>query len=82
MESRQIPLISEPQQEQDVIALFHELLAGRIIRGFEILCTNAHEQYDSLFYANYRDEELEYSPDNPLGVSPSLIGKKSAPLVL
>src|SRR5215217_8851280 len=48
---------------------------GRVIRGFEILCTSSHERYDSLFYNDYRDPDLEYSENNPLGVSAGLIGK-------
>jgi hypothetical protein len=82
IDNRKIPIVSEPQQEQDVVALFHEMLVGRVIRGIDILCTNSHERYDSLFYADYRNPDMEYGDKNPLGVSSGLIGKTSAPSVL
>ena len=50
---QQIALISKPQQEQDVIALFHELIGMGLLKGFRIYATCQHERYDSLFYMDY-----------------------------
>lgn len=64
-------LISCPQQEQDVIALFHELIGAGVIKGIRIFSTSQNETYDSLIELQYPERE-EYRHDrlkNPLGVS-------------
>src|SRR5258708_1940738 len=40
---------SEPLNEQDVIALFNQLLAGGVIRGIRLMSTSQHQQYDGVF---------------------------------
>lgn len=73
-EGSKISLLSKPQQEQDVVALFHELIGRGVFRGYEFFSTSQHERYDSLFQLNYADEDLSrYSKSsNPLGVDSSL----------
>jgi hypothetical protein len=68
----------EPQYENDVIALFSELLSRDHIRGFEILSVSSGSQYDGV--VNYRftrnTEKLLYHPtSNPLGVTKTHIAK-------
>ena len=65
-----IPIQSAPQLEQDVIALFHQLLAGGVIRGFRILATSGHQIYDSIYRINLTTEpKFVYdSQRNPLGI--------------
>lgn len=69
-ETGKIALISAPQQEQDVIALFHELVGLSVVRGLEFLATSQSDRYDSLFYWNYPDDaKIRFAKEgNPLGV--------------
>ncbi len=70
---RQIGLISTPQQEQDVVALFHELQGAGVLRGFRFFGTNQSERYDSLFFMEYTndDDVLFQSTSQKLGVTRS-----------
>lgn len=70
--TKKISITSVPTREQDVIALFHELLSGGVIRGMRILSTNERSTYDSLCRISYEDgrELLEYEEErNPLGIA-------------
>ena len=42
-------ITSEPLYEQDVIALFNQLLAGGVIRGVKLLATSQHQKYDGVY---------------------------------
>lgn len=85
-----VSITSTPTREQDVIALFHALLAGGVIRGISIMSTNEHSTYDGLFKVSFglQDKELyRYAVDtNPLGVSDEVLdllhGKVTDPRVL
>ncbi len=70
-DGRELALVSEPQQEQDVVALFHELIGLGIIKGLKFLATSSHDTYDSLFLCNYDDRStyLFNRTTRPLGVS-------------
>lgn len=78
-----LPTRSEPQVEQDVVALFNQMLAAGIIRGIHLLSSSQYEQYDGLYrrildtpYAIY-----VYDPDtNPLGVVRDALGSPEKPL--
>jgi Histidine kinase-, DNA gyrase B-, and HSP90-like ATPase len=52
-----ISLVSTPQQEQDVIALFHELLGTGILRGYRFFGTSQNDRYDSLFFMEYLNDD-------------------------
>ncbi len=84
----ELAILSEPQQEQDVVALFHELLAAKVVRGLGVLATSQSDRYDSLFIADYRamegqdPKQFAYSAQQPLGVSERHLGHKSDPMVL
>jgi hypothetical protein len=79
-------ITSEPWSEQDVVALFNQLLAGGVIRGIKVLSTSQHQQYDGIFryllkapLENHRFN-LE---SNPLGLEESQLKEYlSAPEVL
>lgn len=75
---------SVPQCEQDVIAIFHEIIGMNIVRGIRILATSGTLKYDSCFKTHYPDRSYLYrSPDVRLGVSDkSVIGRESRPFVL
>lgn len=67
-------LTSEPLNEQDVVALFNQLLAGGVIRGIKVLSTSQSEQYDGIFkyYLNEPFTNHIFNKErNPLGVEPS-----------
>jgi hypothetical protein len=67
----QVGLVSTPQQEQDVIALFHELVGANILRGFRFYGSSLSDRYDSLFFMDYqRDKDVLYqNKSHRLGVS-------------
>ena len=71
--TKRVSLTSTPTREQDVIALFNQLLAGGVIRGIQIMSTNERFTYDGMFRVIY-DEPLENhifdNEVNPLGVLP------------
>ncbi|CAO1652358.1 Histidine kinase/HSP90-like ATPase domain-containing protein [Salinibacterium sp. NYA9b] len=87
--TQSISITSEPTREQDVIALFHELIAGGVIRGISIMSTNEHSTYDGLFKVSFAlDRELYVYDDrtNPLGVDGAVLdelhGRVTQPRVL
>ena len=66
-----LPTTSEPRSEQDVVALFNQLLSTGIIRGIEIISSSEYEQYDGLFRYVVEPPFSKYEHDgdrNPLGV--------------
>jgi hypothetical protein len=64
-------LVSTPKQEQDVVALFHELVGTNVLRGFQFYGTSQHDRYDSLFFMDYTDTEAHLfdATKNRLGAS-------------
>ena len=87
--TERISITSYPTREQDVIALFHELIAGGVIRGISVMSTNERFIYDGLFKIAF-DLPLELyiydAEKNPLGipseVAKALQGKVTDPRVL
>ena len=87
--TEKISITSSPTREQDVIALFHQLIAGGVIRGLNVMSTNERFTYDGLFKIKF-DLDIglyTHSPDaNPLGVPPetaaALEGRVTDPRVL
>lgn len=86
-----ISIVSNPSREQDVIALFHQIIAGGIIRGIKVMATNERLTYDGLFRVTFDLEPKYYTFDkelNPLGLELDadalklLIGIKTKPKVL
>lgn len=66
-----IPITSKPFLEQDVVALFHQLLAAGVIRGFQILATSGHQRYDGIYRVRIvepTDKFIYHPKTNPLGV--------------
>ena len=65
-----LSLVSNPREEQDVVALFHELAACGVLRGYNFLSATCNDRYDALFELNYEDEAIYFDGDQqPLGVS-------------
>lgn len=85
-----VSITSIPTREQDVIALFHELVAGGVVRGIHVMSTNEHSTYDGLFKISFSLEDknlYHFNEDvNPLGVSEDVLshlhGRVTPPRVL
>lgn len=57
---------STPDREQDVIALFHELLGAGAILGYDVLATSQHARYDSLMWVRLKDDEVAQAIYDPI----------------
>lgn len=69
----ELPIKSIPQSEQDVVALFNQIISSGVIRGLEILGTSQFKQYDGLYRINMESPFDKYIYDedsNPLGIEP------------
>lgn len=84
-----VSITSAPTREQDVIALFHQLVAGGVIRGISVMSTNERFTYDGLYRVTFDLAQELYTYDaetNPLGVSleitKELSGRVTEPRVL
>lgn len=77
-------ILSEPQQEQDVIALFHQLLGMGLLKGYRIFATSQSETYDSLYEMEYPDDisyRFEQST-RPFGIADRYLNSSTEPRVL
>jgi len=71
---RKISITSNPTREQDVIALFNQLIAGGVIRGVRLMSTNERLTYDGLYRAVIEEpteHHLYEATTNPLGIDAS-----------
>lgn len=67
----EISITAQPNSEQDVVALFNQLIAGGVIRGIRMMATSSHQQYDGLFRFHLRPPMSNHFYDeqsNPLGI--------------
>jgi hypothetical protein len=87
--TERVSITSTPTREQDVIALFHQLVAGGVIRGLNVMSTNERFTYDGLFKIAFDLSADIYTFDetkNPLGVTPEVVealnGRVTDPRVL
>lgn len=76
---RKLSMISEPQSEQDVIALFHELLGMGVLQGLGIYATSESEKYDCIFHTDATSRDHLFSDENPLGVSERALDSGQSP---
>lgn len=76
--------VSQPKCEQDVVAIFHELVGMGHFPGMKFLATSEISRYDSCFVTQYDSEKFTFERTaRPLGVSARSIAKReSAPFVL
>lgn len=73
---RKISITSVPTREQDVIALFNQLIAGGVIRGIQIMSTNERFTYDGLYKVSIEKPEENHIYDkvaNPLGIEKEIV---------
>ncbi|MGL6406570.1 hypothetical protein ACSZM7_10790 [Aeromonas veronii] len=80
--SKNLSLVSIPREEQDVLALYHQLLGAGVIKGIKFFGSTHHDRYDALILTDYEDAHI-YSQDNPMGVRDDIVnGAESEPKVL
>ncbi|MDO8546552.1 MAG: ATP-binding protein [Nitrospirales bacterium] len=75
---RQIAITSIPTREQDVIALFNQLIAGGVVRGIRIMSTNERFTYDGMYrvvFSNPSELHIYDAQTNPLGVQKDYVAK-------
>ena len=68
----EISISSEPSREQDVIALFNQLVAGGVIRGIKVVGTNEMSTYDGAYRVRVGPDYGTHIYDpakNPLGIT-------------
>ncbi len=87
--TKRVSITSAPTREQDVIALFNQLVAGGVIRGIRVMSTNERFTYDGLYKVAFDLDPDLYIYDetkNPLGVTKDTVdglkGKVTKPRVL
>lgn len=71
-----ISITSIPTREQDVIALFNQLIAGGVIRGIRIMATNERSTYDGLYrivIEEPTDNHIYDKEKNPLGIEEEIV---------
>ncbi len=69
--TKQISITSTPTREQDVIALFNQLVAGGVIRGIKIMSTNERFTYDGMYKVVFLPPPVNHlynKVTNPLGI--------------
>lgn len=67
----EVSISAEPKSEQDVVALFNQLLAGGVIRGIKVMASSSHKQYDGLFRYHLNEpisNHMYCAVSNPLGI--------------
>lgn len=67
----EVSISAEPNSEQDVVALFNQLLAGGVIRGIKVMASSSHKQYDGLYRYHLSEPVKNHLFDkesNPLGI--------------
>jgi hypothetical protein len=73
---KRVSITSIPTREQDVIALFNQLIAGGVIRGIRIMSTNEKFTYDGMYRVVFEEPTDLHVYDrykNPLGVLPEYV---------
>lgn len=70
MPAEELPIRSEPLVEQDVVALFNQMLSSGLIRGIQLIASSQYNQYDGLFRVRTDPpfDKFLLSEDNPLGI--------------
>ncbi|MGA8272990.1 MAG: hypothetical protein WB919_15615 [Candidatus Sulfotelmatobacter sp.] len=77
--------VSVPQSEQDVIAVFHELIGLGVFRGLRFMATSGMTRYDCCFKTHYlRNDNLAFKRnERHLGISErNITDRESKPMVL
>lgn len=67
---QELPIRSLPRVEQDVVALFNQMLSSGLIRGIQLLSSSQFNQYDGLYRVYMEPSFTKFirNKENPLGV--------------
>jgi hypothetical protein len=71
-------MTSAPLNEQDVVSLFNQMLAGGVIRGIRVMSTSQHNKYDGVFRFGLEEPTANHVfniDTNPLGIPKESTGK-------
>lgn len=70
MPAEELPIRSEPLVEQDVVALFNQMLSSGLVRGIQLIASSQYNQYDGLYRVSMEVPFNKFvrSKDNPLGI--------------
>jgi hypothetical protein len=82
IQGKELALRSSPREEQDVIALMHELVCMDVIRGLRFFSTGYNTRYDSLYDYKYDRAHIFDRLKNFWGVDPNIVPAESGALVL
>jgi hypothetical protein len=75
--TEELPIRSEPLVEQDVVALFNQMLSAGLVRGIQLISSSQYNQYDGLFRVRMDPPFDKYvvDPNNPLGINAEFFTK-------
>jgi hypothetical protein len=70
MPTEELPIRSEPLVEQDVVALFNQMLSSGLVRGIQLISSSQYNQYDGLYRVRMAPPVAKFvrGPNNPLGL--------------
>lgn len=70
MPTEELPIRSLPIVEQDVVALFNQMLSSGVVRGVQLLSSSSYKQYDGLYRIRMipPTERFVIGDENPLGI--------------
>jgi len=73
-----LPILSEPVVEQDVVALFNQMLSSGLVRGVQLISSSQALQYDGLYQIRMEEPYDKYvlGPTNPLGIQKEFFADK------
>ena len=68
--TEELPIRSEPIVEQDVVALFNQMLSSGLVRGVQLISSSQYKQYDGLYRIAMSAPFDKYilAKNNPLGI--------------
>ena len=78
-----LPIQSLPPVEQDVVALFNQMLSAGLIRGIQLLSSSQFNQYDGLFRIRMDPPFSKFirSETNPLGIDAEHFSNLKEPIL-
>ncbi|MEJ1968338.1 MAG: ATP-binding protein [Rhizomicrobium sp.] len=78
MPTEELPIRSEPLVEQDVVALFNQMLSSGVVRGVQLIASSQYNQYDGLYRVVMEPPFDKYilAPENPLGIDKEFFAKE------
>lgn len=79
MPAEELPIRSEPLVEQDVVALFNQMLSSGLIRGVQLIASSQYNQYDGLYRIKmaFPFDKFVLSENNPLGIHQEFFAEHS-----